>query len=121
LWLLEKTARDITALSSNLELISYGLIIILGAYLSFAAARKLYNTWHAHHGSAIASENTHAQHHSHCGHNHAPLAVAGAGWRANMATVASISIRPCSGAILVLIFTFRWGFRKPASLPSLPC
>ncbi|WP_167561122.1 nickel/cobalt transporter [Bradyrhizobium sp. AS23.2] len=68
-----------------------------------------------HHGD----DHAHAQHHGHdhahdehCGHSHGPtpseLAGPG-GWRRGFAAILTVGIRPCSGAILVLVFALAQG------------
>jgi ABC-type nickel/cobalt efflux system permease component RcnA len=63
-----------------------------------------------HHG-----DGHHHHHHDqgdHCGHSHGPepgeLAGPG-GWKRGLAAVATVGIRPCSGAILVLVFALAQG------------
>ena len=60
---------------------------------------------HHHHG------NDHV-HDEHCGHSHGPtpseLAGPG-GWRRGFAAILTVGIRPCSGAILVLVFALAQG------------
>jgi ABC-type nickel/cobalt efflux system permease component RcnA len=79
----------------------------------------------AHHGDDHAllahghvSRQDHAGHHhhhahtEHCGHSHGPepaqLAGPG-GWRRGLGAVLTVGIRPCSGAILVLVFALAQG------------
>lgn len=71
---------------------------------------------HRHHGG----HNHHAhEHHAHdhvhdehCGHNHGPtpeqLAGPG-GWSRGLAAIFAVGLRPCSGAILVLVFALAQG------------
>ncbi|WP_208753038.1 nickel/cobalt transporter [Bradyrhizobium genosp. SA-3] len=71
---------------------------------------------HHHHDHSHA----HAHHHhghdhvhdEHCGHSHGPtpseLAGPG-GWRRGFAAILTVGIRPCSGAILVLVFALAQG------------
>lgn len=82
---------------------------------------------HDHHGDAHAHHHAHhaghdhhhghGHHHDHghgdhCGHSHGPepgeLAGPG-GWKRGLAAVAAVGIRPCSGAILVLVFALAQG------------
>lgn len=63
-----------------------------------------------HHGDG--HHHHHHDHGDHCGHSHGPepgeLAGPG-GWKRGLATVATVGIRPCSGAILVLVFALAQG------------
>jgi nickel/cobalt exporter len=62
---------------------------------------------HDHH----AHDHTHV-HDEHCGHSHGPtpseLAGPG-GWRRGLSAIFTVGIRPCSGAILVLVFALAQG------------
>lgn len=64
---------------------------------------------HAHHHHAHAHDHVHDEH---CGHSHGPtpseLAGPG-GWRRGFAAILTVGIRPCSGAILVLVFALAQG------------
>ncbi|WP_322518340.1 nickel/cobalt transporter [Rhodopseudomonas palustris] len=74
---------------------------------------------HAHHDQAHAHDHhghDHAHAHDescdHCGHSHgpAPAELAGpGGWRRGLGAVLTVGIRPCSGAILVLVFALAQG------------
>ncbi|MCA6110716.1 nickel/cobalt transporter [Bradyrhizobium cenepequi] len=62
-----------------------------------------------HHGH----QHDHAHvHDEHCGHSHGPepseLAGPG-GWRRGLSAIVTVGIRPCSGAILVLVFALAQG------------
>jgi nickel/cobalt exporter len=71
---------------------------------------------HHHHGSCAHDKHDH--HHAHdeeasaWGHAHAPepaeLGGAG-GWRRGLSAIIAVGLRPCSGAILVLIFALAQG------------
>ncbi len=71
---------------------------------------------HAHHDhSAHDHTNDHDHghvHDEHCGHSHGPepseLAGPG-GWSRGLSAILTVGIRPCSGAILVLVFAFAQG------------
>lgn len=77
----------------------------------------------AQHGAANAAAHTHHHHDdaapghahvhdAHCGHSHGPepgeLAGPG-GWSRGFGTVLAVGLRPCSGAILVLVFALAQG------------
>jgi len=83
--------RDARQTTSHLELISFILVAAMGAWLVFMALRRLLGTGCHHH-----------HHHDHRGANDSG-ADGGGIWQA-LAMIGSIGIRPCSGAILVLLF-----------------
>ncbi|MCA1457361.1 nickel/cobalt transporter [Bradyrhizobium sp. BRP22] len=66
-----------------------------------------------HHDHAHGHQHAHAHvHDEHCGHSHGPepgeLAGPG-GWRRGLGAILTVGIRPCSGAILVLVFALAQG------------
>ncbi|MEQ8666368.1 MAG: hypothetical protein RIC16_11660 [Rhodospirillales bacterium] len=97
-WLLHLTARESNLLADHLETASYVLVAFLGLYLTLAAGRRAFRRWR---GRAVAG----------CGHDHhhdhGSIEVSedrGGGMLAAVGLIASIGIRPCSGAVLVLLF-----------------
>jgi nickel/cobalt transporter (NicO) family protein len=106
------TARDVAGF---LESGSYGLIALMGAYLVWTAFRP-----HRHSEARHRHYHDHDHHHDHghhrdhhhdadcaCGHAHVPEArqVKGEWSLTKAASLAFVvGIRPCSGALLVLIF-----------------
>ena len=111
-----------------IEMVSYGLIVALGARLVLAKAQELVAVLrhspalspplplpaqaaaagHAHgpacgpgHGSAGVCEHSHGPQ---------PTALAGpGGWARGLSAVIGVGLRPCSGAILVLVFALAQG------------
>ncbi len=73
---------------------------------------------HSHAHASVAHDHGHDHgrddhvHDEHCGHSHGPdpseLAGPG-GWRRGLAAIFAVGIRPCSGAILVLVFALAQG------------
>jgi nickel/cobalt exporter len=71
---------------------------------------------HAHvaHAEAVVHDHGHHDHvhDEHCGHSHGPtpdqLAGPG-GWQRGFSAIFAVGIRPCSGAILVLVFALAQG------------
>ncbi|MGX9426245.1 MULTISPECIES: nickel/cobalt transporter [Bradyrhizobium] len=68
-----------------------------------------------HHDQGHGHQHGHAHahvHDEHCGHSHGPkpseLAGPG-GWRRGLSAIVTVGIRPCSGAILVLVFALAQG------------
>ncbi|WP_141688199.1 nickel/cobalt transporter [Bradyrhizobium paxllaeri] len=66
---------------------------------------------HHHHDHGHGHDHAHV-HDEHCGHSHGPtpdqLAGPG-GWRRGLGTIFAVGMRPCSGAILVLVFSLAQG------------
>ena len=94
------TARDVAGF---LESASYAMIGAMGLYLIWTALRhKARHDHHDHHGH----EHHDHVHDEHCGHTHAPEAKQVQGeWSLTKAfsLAFAVGIRPCTGAILVLI------------------
>jgi nickel/cobalt exporter len=68
---------------------------------------------HHHHAAGDGHQHDHGHvHDAHCGHSHGPepgeLAGPG-GWRRGLSAIFAVGIRPCSGAILVLVFALAQG------------
>jgi nickel/cobalt transporter (NicO) family protein len=81
-----------------LELASYGLMTLIGLGLLVRAARGQVGCGHDH----GLDDHAHHQGHDHaCGHHHAPPAVERRGFRL---LAFAVGCRPCSGAVLVLLF-----------------
>lgn len=71
---------------------------------------------HAHdhddHGHHHHDHDPNHAHDEHCGHSHgpAPSELAGpGGWQRGLSAILAVGIRPCSGAILVLVFALAQG------------
>ncbi len=77
-----------------------------------AHARDVHHD-HDHHGhDQHAHDHAGHVHDEHCGHSHGPepSALAGpGGWSRGLSAVLTVGIRPCSGAILVLVFALAQG------------
>jgi nickel/cobalt exporter len=135
---LNASGMQINAWSNQLETVSYALIALVGAWLLTTQLNAIFRRWqdsraaeahaalhdhdhalvehdHHHHGH----DHDHGHHHHH-GHTHAEgeachhivdaRELAGPfSWRKILAVVFSVGIRPCTGAILVLIFALTQG------------
>ncbi len=108
---LDLTRREAAAKVQLLEIASYGLIILLGLWMLVAALR-----------GKLGCGHDHGQHdHGHLGHDHGhdherPPAVAETEpqqargvFRGFVPMVLSVGIRPCSGAVIILLFTLAQG------------
>jgi ABC-type nickel/cobalt efflux system permease component RcnA len=125
---LNASGLQINAWSNQLETVSYALIALVGAWLLAKQLIRLYRRWQDRRVSA--SDTAHDHHHGDHGHHHHDHAHAHhdhaegeacnhivdvrdlAGpfdWRKILAVVFSVGIRPCTGAILVLIFALTQG------------
>ena len=142
-----------------IELVSYTLIVLLGARLLWVKGRGFLHALHrvgsgpeaAAAAAAAAADHAHHVHaaqpdchrHDHAHHDHAdhahghqhdadeeedvlpwghahgpePEELAGpGGWRRGLSAIIAVGIRPCSGAIIVLVFALAQGLFWPASL-----
>jgi ABC-type nickel/cobalt efflux system permease component RcnA len=86
------------------------------ALASLPASHAHANRVHDHdHGHDAHRHDHHAHDHvhdAHCGHSHGPLPseLAGAGgWLRGLGTIFSVGLRPCSGAIIALVFALAQG------------
>ena len=140
------TARAIGSTVHVVEIVSYGLVILIGARLLFVKGRSFIGAYRQRrrqptsHAMSMSSRNATGLLHRHvagvlhCGHcredrpNHGfhchddhchedhasawshahgpePAELGGAGgWRRGLSAVIAVGLRPCSGAIIVLIF-----------------
>ncbi|WP_425437195.1 nickel/cobalt transporter, partial [Oceaniglobus roseus] len=89
--------------------LSYGAIGLVGLWLLVRGARRLLAVGaRADHGHA--QDHGHAHAHGACTHRHGPDAAEAAGVRSlgdALVLIGSIAIRPCTGALFLLIVTWR--------------
>jgi ABC-type nickel/cobalt efflux system permease component RcnA len=127
-WLLNATAKTMCGAERAIEIGSYALIVAFGLSLvwtkggSFMRALQAprpepalavaAHRGHSHDGPDHHHDGDGHVHDAHCGHSHGPepreLAGPG-GWRRGLAAIVTVGIRPCSGAILVLVFALAQG------------
>ncbi|MDB5593511.1 MAG: high frequency lysogenization protein HflD [Hyphomicrobiales bacterium] len=117
------TAQGMRSTAQWVEIASYAAIVALGLMLVFRKGRALIEIMRAVRpqpvGAAVSSRflcvEAGAPGHVHgadCGHVHMPdpaLLGAGFSWRGAGSTVVAAGLRPCSGAILVLVFSASQG------------
>jgi ABC-type nickel/cobalt efflux system permease component RcnA len=131
---LRGTAITMTGATWALEILSYALVTLFGAWLLFrklgallmarrpamALAGGSSIVLHEAHGHDDGHSHDHAHHHGHshgpgevcaeCGHSHAPdPALLGGGafdWRTAWTAIMAVGLRPCTGALIVLTFAF---------------
>jgi nickel/cobalt exporter len=129
-WLLNATAKTMCGAERAIEIASYALIAAFGARLVWTKGGGFFRALqarhpvpamaaaHHHHHDHDHGHHHHGHHHDdhvhdeHCGHSHGPtpdqLAGPG-GWRWGFGAIFAVGIRPCSGAILVLVFALAQG------------
>ena len=130
--LIGATAKMMGDTVRAIEVASYALIVLLGARLFWVKGRGFLHALHAmRSGSAHAHGDGHA--HSRDGHTHdhhhadehdeeesalpwghahgpQPQELAGpGGWHRGLSAIVAVGLRPCSGAILVLVFALAQG------------
>jgi ABC-type nickel/cobalt efflux system permease component RcnA len=132
-WLLSSTAKTMCSAEKAIEIASYALIAAFGARLVWTKGGGFIRALQAkpapamaaahHHDHAHDHGHHHHDHHQHdhahdhvhdehCGHSHGPtpdqLAGPG-GWQRGLGAIFAVGMRPCSGAILVLVFSLAQG------------
>ena len=104
--LLGMSSLAMTDAANWIGIASYAMVTLLGLWL---IARKLFG-WghsHAHHDRA----HDHDHHHGPaCDHMHiVPPKLAGGSWGEQLSVVFAVGLRPCSGALVVLVFALSQG------------
>lgn len=121
--LLDATAKTMGDTVRVVEIVGYALIVLIGLRLLWVKGRAfLHLAWprqHAHHAHSHAHHRHHHRHDhagadeaSAWGHAHAPepAELGGRHWlRQGLSAVVAVGLRPCSGAIIVLVFALAQG------------
>src|SRR5207302_1608116 len=133
-WLLNATAKTMCGAEKGIEIASYALIAAFGARLVWTKGGSFMRALsakpvpvmamaaaHGHHGHGHAHDHGHHHHDhhdhdhvhdEHCGHSHGPTPdqlVGPGGWQRGLGAIFAVGLRPCSGAILVLVFALAQG------------
>lgn len=118
-------ARQLHLSSFWLEKGSYALVGVLGLMLCWRALKKLYQLMKK---PTFKSFTPHHVHDANCGcgHQHMPdpqQLEKGGDWRARLMIILSMGMRPCSGAIMVLLFSkvigvFGWGVASALAMAA---
>ncbi|HHY3008335.1 nickel/cobalt transporter [Enterobacter ludwigii] len=123
--LLRLPARQLHISSFWLEKGSYALVGVLGLLLCWRALKKLRALLHKPQFRAFTPHHGHTANCG-CGHQHLPTQAQlqnGDDWRARLMVVLSMGMRPCSGAIMVLLFSkvmgvFGWGMLSALAMAA---
>src|SRR5215471_2828024 len=141
--LLGATAKAMGKTVQIIEIVSYGLIVLIGLRLLWVKGRAFLHllrgeTGHGHdhhhaHGHHHHHDHGHHHHDHHHGHDHAhdhdhdhdhgdeasawghahapePSELTGRHWlRRGLSAIVAVGLRPCSGAIIVLVFALAQG------------
>ena len=125
LTLLQLPARQLHLSSFWLEKGSYALVGVLGLLLCWRALKKLRALLRKPKFTAFTPHHVHDQHCG-CGHQHMPdpkQLERDEDWRARLVIALSMGMRPCSGAIMVLLFSkvigvFGWGVASELAMAA---
>ena len=114
--ILNVTGSVLNEATAYLELLAYAFLVLLGAWLVYKHVFKpILGLVRPQHGDHDHQHHHNHDHHDHanCGHSHfpAPEQVVGQlSWRKAWGVILAIGLRPCSGAILVLVFALSQQF-----------
>lgn len=106
---LDLSRLEVTGQTRTLELVSYVLVIAIGLWMLNGAIRGK-GCGHDHGAHDHGSGEAHNHHHgAACGHHHAPPPASRTGIRQYVSIILAVGVRPCSGAVIVLLFTLAQG------------
>jgi len=122
--LLKTSSRQLHLSSFWLEKGSYLLVIGLGVMIGYRALRALWLAVRPRPAPVFRAFQPPHQHDEHCGCGHAHLPTpqqmnGNVSWKTQMLVVVSMGLRPCSGAIMMLLFAkvigvYGWGILSAA-------
>ena len=123
--ILQLPARQLHLSSFWLEKGSYALVGVLGLLLSWRALKKLRALLRKPKFTAFTPHHVHHDGCG-CGHQHMPdpeRLARDDDWRARLVIILSMGMRPCSGAIMVLLFSkvigvFAWGMASALAMAA---
>lgn len=97
------SARSAMDRTASMELASFSLVALLGIWLMLRALRRMWTL-----GRQVRAADTSHEHDSSCGCGHKHHVDPGQAARVDglgplLATIGSVGIRPCTGAILILV------------------
>ena len=123
--ILQLPARQLHLSSFWLEKGSYALVGVLGLLLCWRALKKLRALLRKPKFTAFTPHHVHHDGCG-CGHQHMPdpeRLARDDDWRARLVIILSMGMRPCSGAIMVLLFSkvigvFAWGMASALAMAA---
>jgi nickel/cobalt exporter len=114
--LLNMTSFAMSDAANWIGIASYGLVALLGVWL---IGRKVFGWGHGHRHEGDLAEKARAHlhghdhdNHDHKQHDHAHIVtpeLARGDWREQLGVVLAVGARPCSGALVVLVFALSQG------------
>jgi ABC-type nickel/cobalt efflux system permease component RcnA len=110
--ILRFTAAKMTSVTQAVEIASFAAVALVGAVLLWRKAGSLARLWNAGPGGEAPSDPD-------CGHAHLPEPEEAMrlSRRERLAAIVAAGIRPCSGAIIVLVFALSQGL-YPAGIAA---
>ncbi len=115
--LLNLTRQRMTGLAEEIMApASYAAIAAVGGWLALRGLRRLRGLRHSQGHDPDRGDEAPC---TTCGHHHAPTpaeAEAVTGWRDAAMLIAAVAIRPCTGALFLLILTWRMGLEMAGVL-----
>ncbi|MCB4455119.1 nickel/cobalt transporter [Leisingera sp. McT4-56] len=113
LMLLDWGREQLTSAAEDvLAPLSYGLIALVGVWLLARGVRRLMGSQTAAQGSRDHHDHAHGEVCASCGHRHGPTAEEAANvhsLRVALAIIGAVALRPCTGAVFLLLLTWRMG------------
>lgn len=116
-FLFDLTRQQMTGVAEGLLApVSYGAVALVGLWLALRGGLR-WNRARAVH--APGHDHDHAHTCTSCGHSHGPTPEQAArvhGWRDAVMLIGAVAIRPCTGALFLLILTWRMGIEMAGIL-----
>jgi ABC-type nickel/cobalt efflux system permease component RcnA len=109
IFVFDLTRQHITDLAEDIMApASFAAIALVGLWLAIRGLRR----WRQNRPAPTHDHHDHGTPCASCGHKHGPTlaeAEAVTGWRDAAALIGAVAIRPCTGALFLLILTWRMG------------
>lgn len=110
-WAFSLTRQQLTgAAEAWLAPASYAAVGLIGLWLVWRGAARLWRLRPAPELAPAGHGHIHDHDHACCGHSHGPTPEEAArvtGWRDAAALIGAVALRPCTGALFLLVLTWR--------------